>query len=148
MSRSNVTRAAVAIALAGASLVWGGSNLHGQSAAAPEGAAAGGPGAVAPRALAPAATVAPTTPVVGGDADRVLLGMAPGLASGLSVVVTPDLGVDLGVGATTGVMLPPPPGLDGHGVAAIPLPPSAYPGMIGLATAAFAGWRYRRRRRR
>jgi hypothetical protein len=33
------------------------------------------------------------------------------------------------------------------GVAAIPLPPSAYPGMVGLATAAFSVWRYRRRRR-
>ena len=33
------------------------------------------------------------------------------------------------------------------GVAAIPLPPSAYPGMVGLATAALSVWRYRRRRR-
>ena len=34
-----------------------------------------------------------------------------------------------------------------EGVAAIPLPPSAYPGMVGLATAALSVWRYRRRRR-
>ena len=33
------------------------------------------------------------------------------------------------------------------GIAAIPLPPSAYPGMVGLATAALSVWRYRRRRR-
>lgn len=30
--------------------------------------------------------------------------------------------------------------------ASIPLPPSAYPGMVGLATAALSVWRYRRRR--
>ena len=35
----------------------------------------------------------------------------------------------------------------GEGIAAIPLPPSAYPGMVGLATAALSVWRYRRRRR-
>jgi len=33
------------------------------------------------------------------------------------------------------------------GVAVIPLPPSTYPGIVGLATAALSVWTYRRRRR-
>ena len=56
------------------------------------------------------------------------------LPAGTSTNVLADTGAAVAAGAS-------------DGVAAIPLPPSAYPGMVGLATAALSVWRYRRRRR-
>ena len=70
---------------------------------------------------------------------------APVAPTGLSVGVVDALtlpGVESSAGVVTGTA-----GVPTEGVAAIPLPPSVYPGMVGLATAALAGWRYRRRRR-
>ena len=100
MSRSQLSAAAFVLLAAGACLVWGGSNLHGQTTPLPPGVAA----------------------------DALTL---PGVESTAAAGVVPGA-----------------PPVPTEGVAAIPLPPSAYPGMIGLATAAYAGWRYRRRRRR
>ena len=103
MSRRNLSAAAV-VMVAGACLVWGGNNLHGQTA--------------------PAAPVAPA-------------GLSVGVADALTLP-----GVESSAGVVMGAQAVP-----SDGVAAIPLPPSVYPGMVGLATAALAGWRYRRRRR-
>jgi hypothetical protein len=114
MSRRNLSAAVFAV---GACLAWGGSNLHGQTAA-PQAAVRG--------RVAPAATV-PAVGVSVGVADPLTL---PGMES------------------SAGVSVPGVPGVESESVAAIPLPPSVYPGMVGLATAALAGWRYRRRRRR
>src|SRR2546428_760917 len=55
------------------------------------------------------------------------------IPAGTSTYVLADTGAAVAAGA-------------GDGVAAIPLPPSAYPGMAGLATAALSVSRYRRRR--
>ena len=81
-------------------------------------------------------------------------GAAPDLAPVTPVTV--DVGVNYGAATTVGT-LPASPGVlisnqaadatNPDGVAAIPLPPSTYPGIVGLATAAFSVWRYRRRRR-
>src|SRR5688500_10974846 len=154
MSRSKLTRFAAAV-VAGAGLMWGGSNLHGQQAA-PEGAAvASAPsgvgtasgalaasGAVSSPGLSVSAASVGAAPAVGGGADLGPLALGALGAAALSPApFAPSAGVIVPTASGLG------PDVAGDGVAAIPLPPSAYPGMVGLATAAYAGWRYRRRRR-
>jgi hypothetical protein len=110
-----------AVVIAGACLVWGASNLHGQT---------GAQDSVQP-AVAPVpvpAMAAQTVPAIGVVSGADALTLAP-------------------FDTSTGVIVPGTPAVTDGNVAAIPLPPSAYPGMVGLATAALAGWRYRRRRR-
>ena len=114
-----------AVIFVGASLVWGGSTLLGQTVTPKQ----------APGAGATTATVAAagSVPVIAATSSGETLNFVP---------------FDASVGVSSpGVIVPGAPGVDSGSVAAIPLPPSAYPGMVGLATAAYAGWRYRRRRR-
>ena len=72
----------------------------------------------------------------------------------IGTAAVPSLGVNFGSGefsaasASTSVLSASTAAASaGESVATIPLPPSAYPGMVGLATAALSVWRYRRRRR-
>ena len=131
MRRSLMRVAAVATS---AFLLWGGSSL-----AAVETASAVLPPSVAaePAPMVVAATISPAmgTPIGAG-------GLAPiGVEYGMDFAagtITP--GHVLGSGDAAMVNA-------GEGIATIPLPPSAYPGMVGLATAALSVWRYRRRRR-
>src|SRR5690242_4584033 len=111
-----------ALGVAGACLLWGG-NLLGQTVAPPP--------SDAPTAAVTTAQAVPA--IAGAGSSDATLNFAPFDGSG-------------GV-SSTGVIIPGAPPVNSDSVAAIPLPPSAYPGMVGLATAAYAGWRYRRRRR-
>jgi hypothetical protein len=114
---------------AGAFLLWGGSSLRAAEAA---------PAA----SLSPFAT-ADTVPLVGAATVGPSVGTTIGARVNPALppaMVNPAAGVSIGV--DTGEPL-----AASDGVAAIPLPPSAYPGMVGLATAALSVWRYRRRRR-
>ena len=120
-----------AVGIAGACLVWGESNLHGQTGSQPDPAMppAAVPAAVMPTAVAPVPAIATQTmPAIGVVSGADALTLAP-------------------FDTSTGVIVPGAPAVTDGNVAAIPLPPSVYPGMVGLATAALAGWRYRRRRR-
>ena len=123
MSR-RIMSAAVSL-IVGACLLWGGNNLLGQTVTPKQ----------APASV-PAAVATPGVPVIGaatgGGADPLSFAPFDASTSGVS---------------STGVIIPGTPAVTTEGVAAIPLPPSVYPGMVGLATAAYAGWRYRRRRR-
>ena len=123
MIRRPLTRAGGAAVAACLCLLWGRSTL------------AGAPANAAP----PAAAEAP--PAVIGAGETQSIGVQFGTAAVASVRPATSLVPD--AAATT-----PPVTATGEGIAAIPLPPSAYPGMVGLATAAFSVWRYRRRRRR
>ena len=103
---------------AGSCLFWGGSSLVAAATAA------GAPAA--------ASSVSPTPLVLGATA-------------------VPSIGVDFGSGvigaASSSNDLLAATAAPAESVATIPLPPSAYPGRVGLATAALSVWRYRRRRR-
>jgi hypothetical protein len=127
MIRRPLTRAGGAAVAACLCLLWGRSTL------------AGAPADAAPVAVA-AAAEAP--PAVIGAGEIQSIGVQFGTAAVASVRPATSLVRD--AAATT-------PGTaastTGEGIATIPLPPSAYPGMVGLATAAFSVWRYRRRRR-
>jgi hypothetical protein len=82
-----------------------------------------------------------------------------GATAGSSVAADDDAGAVAGVPLSIQVRLPTSLSTDvfadaapaatnaAEGVAVIPLPPSAYPGIVGLATAALSVWTYRRRRR-
>ena len=109
------------VVVLGACLTWGGNHLLGQTVAPQQ-----------PAAPVPAAVAAHAVPLIGA-------------AGGDALTFAPFDAAPAGV-ASTGVIVPGAPAVTTEGVAAIPLPPSAYPGMVGLATAAYAGWRYRRRR--
>jgi len=132
MMRRSLMRAAVVAA--GAFLLWGGSSLRAAEAAP-----------VA--SLSPFAT-ADTVPLVGtatvGPSVGSTIGatvnptVAPAMVNPSAGNLTASIGVDTGEPLAANAS---------DGVAAIPLPPSAYPGMVGLATAALSVWRYRRRRR-
>ena len=123
MRRSLMRVAAVAT---GAFLMWGGSSLRAAQSAS---------------AALPLSSSAEAPPIVVGTT----------IGSGTA----PSIGVEYAANYAPGAVTPGrAPGGDtvtanaADGVATIPLPPSAYPGMVGLATAALSVWRYRRRRRR
>src|SRR5690349_16985891 len=113
----------------GALLLWGGTELRAAEVAS---AAAPLPAVGSALSVAPAASEPP--PIVVG--------------TGIGTGITPPIGVEYGAVTSAQAL-----GGDSaaassaDGVAAIPLPPSTYPGMVGLATAALSVWRYRRRRR-
>ena len=111
-----------AIVVAGVVLTWGGSRLAGAAfAAAPP----------APLAVSEPPPILITTP------NSPSLGVQFGQHSFASLPANDVLGGPAATVASNAA----------ENVAAIPLPPSAYPGMVGLATAALSVWRYRRRRR-
>jgi len=137
MMRRSLMRAAVVAA--GAFLLWGGSSLRAAEAAP---AASLSPFAAADTVpLVGAATVGSS---VGSTTVGSTIGATvnPALPPAMVNPAAGSLGVSIGV--DTGEPLA---ANASDGVAAIPLPPSAYPGMVGLATAALSVWRYRRRRR-
>jgi len=107
----------VAAVATGVFLLWGGSNVRAAEAAA---AALPPFPAGEPAYMLDQATLGVTTYASGADRPAPLIGV--------------DVGQTVATNAT-------------DGVATIPLPPSAYPGMVGLATAALSVWRYQRRRR-
>jgi hypothetical protein len=129
MMRRSVQR--VAVAATGAFLLWGGTRLHAAEAAS------------AALPFPAAKVVAPATPIATAQAPQIVVG------TGIGTGITPPIGVEYGAVTPTEAL----GGGDamtataGDGVATIPLPPSTYPGMVGLATAALSVWRYRRRRR-
>jgi hypothetical protein len=131
MRRSLMRAAAVA---AGAFLLWGGSSLRAAEAAP---AASLSPFAATDTVpLVGAATVGPTVgSTIGATINPAL---APAMVNPAAGSLATSIGVDTGEPLAANAT---------DGVAAIPLPPSAYPGMVGLATAALSVWRYRRRRR-
>jgi hypothetical protein len=148
MSRRIKSAAAL---IAGACLVWGGSNLHGQTVVPPEASAVTTGTAAAARA---ARNVPAVAAAVGTDSITFApTSLTPGaistgaLSSGALSSGALSSGALSSGALAPGVMVPGVPAVEGESVAAIPLPPSAYPGMVGLATAALAGWRFRRRRR-
>ena len=108
----------VAVAATGVFLLCGGSSLR-----AAEAASAG---------LPPFVAAEPSLIF-----DRATAGAVAEAAAG-GAVSSPLIGIESGEAIAANAS---------DGVAAIPLPPSAYPGMVGLATAALSVWRYRRRRR-
>jgi hypothetical protein len=122
MIRRFLTRAGAIAACS--CLLWGGNSLFGAA-----NAAASPAGTPAPLMIgAPAPAMVPSVGVEYGQGFGAIGPVAAStnvLAAGGSTVATNTA----------------------DGVATIPLPPSAYPGMVGLATAALSVWRYRRRRR-
>jgi hypothetical protein len=124
----------VAAVAAGAVLLWGGNHLAAAEAAS----------AVLPRSAA-----AEPAPIVASAP------ISPAMSNPIGTGGLAPIGVEYGMDFSTGSVNPghvlgsgdAVTATAGEGVAAIPLPPSAYPGMVGLATAALSVWRYRRRRR-
>ena len=112
----------VAVAATGAFMLLGGSSLRAAEAA---------PGSLSPFVAPDAAPIVASSTV--GTAVNPTLASTAGAGT-----FTASIGVETGEPLAANST---------DGVAAIPLPPSAYPGMVGLATAALSVWRYRRRRR-
>lgn len=120
MTRRGVTRAA-AVGVAAAVLLLSGGRSLTRAATPAEGAPlSAGAGAV---------SSVPSLPSFGDDLAAATSVTLPGSSDVLSAAPG-----SVAANAT-------------DGAAVIPLPPSAYPGMVGLATAALSVWRYRRRRR-
>jgi hypothetical protein len=125
----------VAAVVTGVFLSWGGSSLRAAEAAP---AASLSPANLSPFVAADAVPMAGDAAVVAMAGARVNRTLAPAMVSSPGGNLATSIGVETGEPLAANAT---------DGVAAIPLPPSAYPGMVGLATAALSVWRYRRRRR-